>query len=262
MRDLGIVVLSCDRYNSLWDLFFSRWERYWPDCPYSIYLICNHMKYDRPGVQAIRIGDDLDWSSNLLSVLDKISHENLLLMMEDAPLDKLVDGGKFSELYNRFKLENLNYINLKASPKFDVQQDEDIGVLLPGTLYRAALVPCLWRKCVLQSLLIQGETAWQFEILGSERSDRFDKFMSLKKPLFCLLHCIIQGKVDRRAARKLSLMNEMNKINFPVMTVFQQFLLMVRELRSLVFFLVVPTSMRRNIRELYYKYIVGDGRVV
>ncbi len=262
MNNLGILVLSCDRYYSLWDLFFSRWERFWPECPYPIYLLSNQLEYKRLNVLTLKTGEDIDWSSNLLNVLDKIPEDNLLVMIEDAPLDALVDGTAFERLYKRFQNEQLNYLNLKASPVPDGFSDTEMGELLPGSLYRTALIPCIWKKDILATLAIRGETAWHFEILGSERSDNLPNFRSLHRPFFNLLHCIIRGKLDRRAADSLLKSSELQNINFPIMTHYEQILLLAREIRGRIFTTLIPSKLRRKLRAYLYGKFIGKGRVV
>lgn len=262
MTDLGVLVLSCDRYRDFWDLFFSRWERFWPECPYPVYLLSNQVDYERSGVATVKTGEDYDWSSNLLIVLDQIPHNNLLLMIEDAPLNAMVDGIAFEKLYKRFLDEQLNYLNLKASPPPNGLKDTEMGELLPGLLYRTSLVPCLWKKDVLKSLAVRGETAWHFEILGAERSDRFLNFRATQRPFFSLLHCVIRGKLDRRAARVLQSNGELHALDFPVMSHREQTLLKIRELRGRIFKLLVPSIFRRNLRAFYYRRLVGKSRII
>lgn len=262
MSELGVLVLSCDRYSSLWDLFFTRWEKFWPKCPYPVYLLSNQIDYERTGVTTVKTGEDLDWSSNLLNALDQIPQDNLLLMIEDAPLDAMVNSAAFEGLYRRFQNEHLNYLNLKASPAPNGVIDAELGDLLPGSLYRTALVPCVWKKDILKMLAIRGETAWQFEILGSERSDRIPNFRSTRHPFFSLLHCIIRGKLDRRAAQKLMENGELQTLTFPIMTLREQVSLRLRELRSRIFTILIPSRLRRDLRSFFYRNIVGKGRIV
>lgn len=262
MSKLGVLVLSCDRYSSLWNLFFTRWERFWPECPYPVYLLSNQIECERSGVITLMTGEDLDWSSNLLSALDQIPQDNLLLMMDDAPLNATVDGLAFERLYKRFQNEGLNYLNLKSSPAPNGIGDAEMGELLPGSLYRTALIPCIWKKGVLRNLAIQGETAWHFEILGSERSDQIPNFRSMRYPFFDFLHCIIRGKLDRRAAKILMNNGELQLLDFPIMTLREQASLRLRELRSRMLTILIPSKLRRGLRVFYYRYLVGKGRIV
>jgi hypothetical protein len=262
VSDLGVLVLSCDRYRGLWDLFFSRWQRFWPDCRYPIYLLSNSVDYDRPGVITVKTGEDRDWSTNLLTVLDQIPHSDLLLMIEDAPLSQQVDSKAFDRLYERYLKEGVNYLNMKAAPPANGSLDDEMGEVLPGSLYRTALVPCIWKKDVLKALTVRGETAWHFEILGANRSDQFPNFRSLRRPFFGLLHCVIRGKIDRRAAAVLQVNDELRSLGFPVMSRSEQLSLRLRELRSLVLTRLIPSKLRRSVRSFVYSRIIGSGRVV
>jgi hypothetical protein len=248
----AVLVLSCDKYSGLWDLFFSRWERYWPDCRCPTYLLSNTKLYARDNVTTLCTGEDRDWSSNLIFALDRIQADDILLMMEDAPLNAMVDDQAFTRLFARYQREGMNYLNLKAEPR-PRRPDHELGELPSGSLYRAALVPSLWNKSVLRQLLVVGETAWQFEIAGSQRSDRFPGFFSVRREFFGLLHCVIRGKLDLRAARVLERSGEIAALGFPSMTFSEYLDVRVRESRGLLMRTVVPVQWHRRLRSLYYR---------
>ncbi len=252
---LAILVLSCDRYASLWPLFFDRFEKFWPDCKYPVFLLANELNFQRDGVKTINIGPDKDWTSNLMCALESIDAENVLLMLDDAPLAAKVNSNKFSDLISIFESEKFNYINCKASPlpksktKFD-----DIGELPPGSNYRAALVPCIWRVSILKEIARIGESAWQFEIRGTKRSDQHNGFFSLWAPFFQITHIIIKGKIDRRAYSELIQNRELDGINFKVMSKIEYFMLRAQESRSF-FINLIPYDFRRNLRDFYFSKI-------
>ena len=43
--DSAILILSCDKFSDLWKPFFDLFWKYWPDCPYNVYLkvMKNHL---------------------------------------------------------------------------------------------------------------------------------------------------------------------------------------------------------------------------
>lgn len=248
-KELAILVLSCDKYSELWDLFFNRWKKYWPDCNYPLYLLSNISLYQSSGVINLNTGIDVDWSSNLMISLDMIEEENVLLMMDDAPLNAMVDNDEFSYFIKYFLDKKLNYLNMKSSPKPNNNLDQKIGELLPGTLYRTAIVPCLWKKNILKDLLITGETAWSFEIAGSERSNKFQGFNSTINPFFNLMHCVIRGKIDRRVWKELKKNGEEKNLKFPIMSIEEQINFMYRQLVSKLFNMIVPNKYKKNIRK-------------
>jgi hypothetical protein len=252
---LAILVLSCDKYASLWPLFFDRFKRFWPDCEYPIFLLANEFNFQRDGVETIKIGPDKDWTSNLMRALEFVDAENVLLMLDDAPLAAKVDSDKFSDLISIFESRKFNYLNCKASPlPKNKTEFNSIGELPPGSNYRAALVPCIWRVSILKDIAKIGESAWQFEIRGSKRSDQHDRFFSLWSPFFQITHIIIKGKIDRRAHSELMKNNELDGMNFQLMSKTEYIMLRIQESRSF-FINLFPYNLRRNLRDFYFKTI-------
>jgi len=49
--DTCVLIASCDAYSDAWAPFFALMKKYWPDCPYPIYLISN---YQDPGICGVR----------------------------------------------------------------------------------------------------------------------------------------------------------------------------------------------------------------
>jgi hypothetical protein len=56
---------------------------------------------------------------------------------------------------------------------------------------------------VLLDLLDRSESAWQFELVGAARSDRFDGFFASDRTLVTFVNLVIKGLVDPRAERVL-----------------------------------------------------------
>lgn len=255
-NDIAILVISCDKYSSLWSLFFSRLKKYWPDCNLPLYLLSNKLNFHRANVETINTGPDIDWSSNLQIALKSVNAEYLLLMLDDAPLDANVDNKKFLQIIEEMKSLDFNYLNLKASPQPPLKLDSTFGIYPPGLIYRTALVPCIWKKEVLQSLLISGESAWQFEIRGSSRSDQYDHFYSLNSPFFRILHCIIGGKFDLRAYRDLKRSGELAGISFKPMKTWEYLAVRIAECRALLGQLL-PYKIRSKLRNIYFQKILN-----
>ena len=37
MKDVSVLVMSCDAYSDIWEAFNTLFKRYW-DCPYKVYF--------------------------------------------------------------------------------------------------------------------------------------------------------------------------------------------------------------------------------
>src|SRR3989344_9116599 len=90
-NNCAIVVSSFDGFVDLWEPFFTLLFRYWPDCPYPIYLISNSKTYDHPRVTTVAIGEDGKWANNLFIALDQIPATHIIYMQDDYFLTGPVD---------------------------------------------------------------------------------------------------------------------------------------------------------------------------
>lgn len=254
--ELAVVVLSCDKFSSLWPLFFSRFDKFFPECSFPKYLISNSKDFESSSssnLRVIKVGEDISWSSNLSTALSFVGEQYVLLLMDDAPFSQRVDGDALLNILSKFKEENMDYINLKSSPAPNVEVGRDYGRLAPETAYRTSIVPSIWKKSTLLRLLDVSENAWQFEIFGSNRSKAYDSFFSVTRPFFYFDHIIIKGKIVRDVYFKLKRSGEHRNIDFPIMTrmEFIQEVLWARS--ALVLKKVLPASAVRAYRSIKYK---------
>jgi hypothetical protein len=199
---LAIVVVSCDSYRDLWPLCTAMIKRFWPDCPYPIYLISN-LPVSIGGLRNIAVGPDCGWSANLLSALAQIEEEYVLLFLEDLILEQPVPTKRVLELVDWFSREQGNCLRMNPNPPPDKPCNDLVGLLCRGELYRASTVMTLWRKEILRTLLRPEENAWEFEIRGSERSDQFEGFYASNRRTFAVVNTIGRGKWSRRALKRI-----------------------------------------------------------
>ena len=52
----AVLILSCDKYADIWTTFFAFFFKYWPDCPFTIYLASNEKQFEHDRVVTIRKG--------------------------------------------------------------------------------------------------------------------------------------------------------------------------------------------------------------
>lgn len=254
-NDLAVVVLSCDKFSSLWPLFFKRFDKNFPANCARVYLLSNHIDSNIESdhaVEVVCVGDDISWSANLRKLLTGISESSVLLLMDDAPLSQVVKVDEFQLFYNSFIEHKMSYLNLKASPYPNNNLGDYFGEILPSTGYRTAVVPSFWRKNVLLDLLKDNENAWQFEVYGSWRSERYQGFYAVKNPLFTFDHIVIKGKVDRVIYKKLKNKDEHIGIEFPVMSLWEYLKEKLSRVRSMLVKRFVPHQILGFLRKIKY----------
>ena len=79
MKKVAIIVSSFDKYSTCWEPFAHGVSKYWPDCPYPIYLITNRKDFCIGQVTALKIGVDQGWASNLKFALEQINVDYIYL---------------------------------------------------------------------------------------------------------------------------------------------------------------------------------------
>jgi hypothetical protein len=249
--NMAVLVVSCDNYADLWAPFFTLFARFWPDCPHKVYLLSNFKKYNDENIIPLAIGKDLSWSDNLISALDLIDEEYVLLFIEDLFLVNPVKSDKLQELFSWMARAKPNYVKLSRLPKPDAPHNALVGVVSPGTLYRASTVMTVWKKEILKGLLAPGENAWEFEVNGTERSNQFGDFYGAWRQLMPVYNCVIKGKWRRSAIKLLAslgatLQLEQRKTMTLAETVV--FHLVVARSKGLQLF---PTGCRKFIKTLF-----------
>lgn len=245
---VAILVPSCDKYADLWQPFFSLLNLYWPDCPYCIYLVSNYLEPKIEGVRTLKVGEDVSWSDSLCKALGMIKEDYVLLFLEDLFLSKHVNTASVLSVVTGAIESGANYIRLNPYPGPDVKITETIGLISPGSIYRASTVMSVWKKSVLNSLLISGENAWQFEIDGSKRSDKYGHFYSTYTDHINVVNAVIKSKWCREGITHMRRHGICPEVNARLqMTFFEEFTFFVKALRSKVFRLI-PNKFRRHMK--------------
>lgn len=168
----SIIVSSCDKYSDIWEAFFTLFFKYWPDCPFKIYLISGTKTYPDSRISTIFFGEDKQWASNIKLALQKISAPYFLYLQEDYLFKSAIDIKRIMDLLDVAMRHNVGCICLVPAPAPDtaLAQHPGLGEITKGKLYSVCLQATIWKKDTFESLLVDGETAWDMEINGSGRS--------------------------------------------------------------------------------------------
>ncbi|WP_143330270.1 hypothetical protein [Chromobacterium haemolyticum] len=200
---LAIVIASCDKYADLWEPLFGEFFRHWPDCPYPVYLVANHRCYPDRRVTTLLAGDDIDWSSTIAAALDQIDHSHVLFWIDDAFLAAPVRTSRVADCFAQMQKLDANFMRLRANPLPEQVLNTETGVLAPSAAYRVSLFATIWKMSALKQILRPGESAWAFELQGTERSRSMDGFYSVLNDVFDYLHGVERGIWIRPTAKAL-----------------------------------------------------------
>jgi hypothetical protein len=192
---LAIVVLSCDGYSDLWGPFFELFFRYWPQCPYPVYLTANRKTHQDARVTTVLSGDDTDWSSSVRRSVAQVPEERVLFFYDDGLLTGDVDDQEIARYLSWFVSNGANYLRMRrALLRPNRRVGPNIGVIDRGSMWRTSLFGSIWNKDLILCLLKDGESAWAFELEGVRRADAYDGFYGTYREVFSFIHGVERGK--------------------------------------------------------------------
>jgi hypothetical protein len=142
----ALLVVSCDAYQDLWEPFFTLLFRYWPDCPYRVFLGSNYATYPDRRVTSLAIGEDRNWSSNLVKMLESIPSDGVLLLQEDFLVDRPVQTERITQLIGYAEVKEAACLRLMPIPGPDdpCGDHPELGMIRKGAAYRVSLRFAVW----------------------------------------------------------------------------------------------------------------------
>jgi hypothetical protein len=170
---VAIVVSSCDAFFDAWRPFVFFFRKHWGDCPFPVHLITNRLRVRSNIVQAIPVGPDQDWASNMAKALASIAQPYIIYFQEDYFLNGDVKNDQLAQDL-AYAVENdaasfCFHARGHLEPNFQPLNDR-FGVVPRDSDGRTRLQVTLWKKEVLRAALRPGESAWNMEARGSERT--------------------------------------------------------------------------------------------
>ncbi len=242
-NNIDIVVISCDNYSDVWPYFFNNFFDNWKDCPLEVYLISNKKTFNHEKVKNINIGEDISWSTNLKKGIKSLKKEYVVLFIDDLIINKIISNNFFLKISNWVLQNDPNCLRLHISSQPEYF-DGFVGKLPKKTPYKISTMPSIWKRSFLLKILKNGESAWEFEILGSKRAFSYGKFFSLNESLINYDNSIIKGKWQRIIAKKLKIRGNFR----PIMSYFEQKIYNLKVLRTKIFNFL-PNSIRLKLKK-------------
>lgn len=180
-----VFISSCDKRKACWMPLCHSLRKYWPDCPWPIGFVTNSLI--PPCGMPIMVGADQGWSGTMKLALERITDDVVFLLLDDWWLTAPPDTAALLDFARIVEVGHAEHIglyptwgkvgNLHVSSKGPYAPDSRLKVFAPRSAYRTSLMPGFWRTKTLRALLVPGESAQQFEINASRRSEGNDRFL-------------------------------------------------------------------------------------
>lgn len=198
-ESVALLVSSCDAFFDAWKPFARFFEKFWDDCPLSSFLLSNHLTVHSDRWQSLAVGPDRGWSSNLLAALERIPQLYVLYFQEDYFLTAPVGRTQLAEDFSQVLARDADSLCFRARSEPDLGTqplNELFGIAPLASDGRTRCQVTLWKKSALQSILRAGETAWEFEARGSQRTQEMEILTYLRRentPVPYLMSAISRG---------------------------------------------------------------------
>lgn len=250
-RSFAILVPSCDRYSDLWEGFVSTLRARWHPVAADIFVVSNFKPCEVPGTTAICVGEDVTWSANLLKVLHQIPHDYVLMFLEDLFLKSDIDSVRVQTLINRCIDNGWDYLRLNPTPGPAAPVTDGVGPVPPGDFYRTSTVLSLWRRSALLSVLRPDESAWDFEVYGSARTDHLKAWYACSEWNLPFHNLVIKGKIDKRAYRQLQQDGTAPVTKRLFMSGWEDWVYRMRGIRMHLVQILIPQRARRPLQLMF-----------
>lgn len=177
----AVLVMSCKRFKQVWHPFFVLFHKFWPHCPYEVFLATDSDSY--PGVKMLSTGEpDPGWGTICLNALRNINAERIIMFQEDFLIRNAVDNYRVRKLVRHAFDYNIGCLRLGPcpGPTAPWHATEALGLIGKTDEYRVSLQLAIWKKSVLMSLVRDGDSPWLVEVRGPERvKDISEPFVSV-----------------------------------------------------------------------------------
>jgi hypothetical protein len=191
----AIVVLSCDKYSDLWSPVMNNLICMLSDIPLDKYLVTNEIIPQIPGVKVIPTGPDRDWSTSLKTALKQIPEKSILLILDDMALFSKPSYGDLESSFEILEANKLGALHPRpVPPQRHWHENNDKWYEYSKFDSYTSNVYAFWDKDLLEKLVVEGESAWDFEVHGTKRLNKLSRVGALKKAILDCSNLVIKGK--------------------------------------------------------------------
>lgn len=199
---LSILFSSHSNAYDIWHITEYFFNKYWSDCLIDVYLGANgndKKEYCPNRWVYINNGEDKSWSTSLISYLNSIDTEYVLLLVDDTIFLNKVDNNLFMQALNFTINNNAKCLRLYPNPAPDIKIDSLYGQIdvLSEVPYITSWNNCIWQKNFLIELLKYDFNPWEFETQAGktlESKKYHNSFFSVYMPVVDCSMFVEKGK--------------------------------------------------------------------
>ena len=167
---VGVFICSSDNRLDILDRVLPSVLKFWPDCPYAIYVGLNTPNGTWEKVTTL-VAAPSEWRTEVLEQIGQIPETHLIVILDDFLFQDRVDQSRLSRLVDEAIDRKLPYLRLLPLRKSLSQRlirsrtrsTDDIQSIRSGRPFFSGLQIALWKKEHFASLLELRGSIWDFE---------------------------------------------------------------------------------------------------
>jgi hypothetical protein len=168
---VAVLICSSDARKDIVERVLPSVFKYWPDCPYPLFLGRNSHCEFGPKITTL-VARPSEWRTECLEHVAQIDHTHLIVMLDDYLFLKPVDQRQLAMLVTRAIESNLAYLRLLPLGASIIERfrhivrkpfPAEIRPIWKGRPFYSGLQIAIWNKAHFLSLLESPGTIWDFE---------------------------------------------------------------------------------------------------
>lgn len=192
-QDLCILVVSCDKYSDCWEPFSVCLEKFWPDCPYPVYLATETKEAPVNTVYKKTLhSTNSSWTGRLREICEHLQESHILLTLEDHWIASNINSKSIHEVLQLIHSTSgigVVYLDYPVKSQPVWSQNNHYYLIAPGSPYRLAAGPSIWDKKFLMVACAEDVDAWNFERVKSFSEPTYTyTVLACVNSIYCRVH--------------------------------------------------------------------------
>ena len=209
MKELTMLIFSCEKFSDLWDAHVRLLEENWPDRGMKTYLVTDAPhQTDFAHVSVLPAGRDASFTARVRCACAAVHTKYIFLTLDDYFLIHPVDSEHIQQLVDVMEREKLDYLRLYDRPKratgAQLVGERDLYHIINDTRYSVNLYAGIWRKDFLLRTAVGERSPWSYEASLSHAAVALHGNCAMDAAhVFQILDVVRKGKILNKANRYL-----------------------------------------------------------
>ena len=250
-KSICVLVASSDGYRDVWPIFSHFFLKNSGLQELDTYITACKASFALEPIRTLNspLPVDAPWGRRMLSCLEQVTHEYVILLTEDLLFLKPPCRWFGSAVRSAIQ-QDMTCLRLVTRPPVPPTSHERFSVIPNWAMHRVSLQGTIWNKSRLAALIDPSDTPWTFEVRGTYRSRDDGKFFCVHNNAIHYEEIVSRGKITVRGRNLLNSHGMLHLVERPFFSRREQLVATFARLKSKTFYLM-PFMVQ--------KYLISSG---